>query len=229
MVGDETNDATSFATILFDLDGTLTDPKLGITGGVRHALARYGIVVDDLETLTPFIGPPLPQSFQRFYGFDEAQSRQAVWHYREYFSETGIFENTVYPGIAELLARLTAVGKRLAVATSKPTIYAERILRHFGLREYFAMVAGGDMEMTRLDKGLIIGDALAALGDISPTRAIMVGDREHDILGARHNGMAAVGVAYGYGSLDELRAAGPEYILATVAELRAVLTGEKAE
>lgn len=124
----------AYDPILFDLDGTLTDPKVGITRALRHALAHYQITVDDLDTLIPFIGPPLATSFARYYGFSPEQSRQAVAYYRDYFAEIGIFENSVYPGIPALLAQLQAQGKTLILATSKPTIYAERILHHFDLR-----------------------------------------------------------------------------------------------
>jgi phosphoglycolate phosphatase len=213
----------TYSTILFDLDGTLTDPKVGITRSIQHALARFSIEVDDLETLVPFIGPPLAGSFQRHYGFESAQARQAVEYYREYFAETGIFENVVYPDIPELLADLRTTGATLALATSKPTIYAEHILRHFDLRQYFALVAGSNLDGSMTDKAEIIRYVLAHLPDVSRDRAVMVGDREHDIIGARDNAIDALAVAYGFGSTDELRDAQPTAIVPSVARLRAIL------
>jgi phosphoglycolate phosphatase len=214
-----------YDVILFDLDGTLTDPKPGITKSVAYALARFGIEVDDLDTLTPFIGPPLPESFQRYYGFDAEKARRAVDHYREYFAATGLYENAVYPGIPELLERLVARGKRPFVATTKPTIYAERILAHFGLTRHFERILGSNLDLSRSDKAAIIADVLDALPGVARESVVMVGDREHDIIGARGNRVDAIGVLYGYGTANEIRAAGPTYLAGSVAELGALLLG----
>ena len=138
--------------ILFDLDGTLTNPKEGITKSVQYALRHYGIQVDDLDSLIPFIGPPLSESFRRFYGFEEQQSREAVLVYREYFTDRGWLENLEYPGVRGMLERLSAAGKHLMVATSKPEVFAMRILKHFNLDGYFEHVAGADLEETRVKK-----------------------------------------------------------------------------
>jgi phosphoglycolate phosphatase len=216
---------TQYQLILFDLDGTLTDPKPGITRSVAFALAHFGITVDDLDSLTPYIGPPLLESFERFHALDATQAREALGHYRAYFAETGLYENAVYPGIPELLSALLAARRTLVVATSKPAIYASRILAHFGLADYFAAVAGSDLAQSRAAKDLIIADALAGHAEIPSDAVVMVGDREHDIDGARENGITAIAVAYGYGSLDELTAAQPAALAHTVEELRALLLG----
>ena len=215
--------ARHYGFILFDLDGTLTDPKPGITRAVAHALARYGISVANLDTLTPFIGPPLHHSFMGYYGFDDAQAREAVSYYREYFAEIGLYENAVYPGIPDLLERLQASGRRLIVATSKPTVYARRILDHFQLAAYFTQVVGSELDLSRTDKAQIIADILAEYPSVAREAAVMVGDREHDIIGARAHDLDAIGVTYGYGSLAELRAAGASAIAESVAELADLL------
>ena len=152
-------------TVLFDLDGTLTDPRIGITGSVAYALAKFGISVDDPHrTLTPFIGPPLLESFEKYYGFSRDEARRALAYYREYFAPTGIFENTVYPGIPEALQELRAAGRRLCVATSKPEVYARRILEHFSLDSCFDAVCGATLDETRVRKADVIAYALETLG-----------------------------------------------------------------
>ncbi|HKV83704.1 MAG TPA: HAD family hydrolase [Ktedonobacterales bacterium] len=219
-------EAEIYTTILFDLDGTLTDPKPGITRSVQYALRRLGIREDDLERLTPFIGPPLVESFARYYGLDARTAQAALGYYREYFAETGIFENAVYPGIETLLARLRARGRTLAIATSKPAVYAERIAAHFGLAGSFSLIAGSELDGTRTAKGEVIAYALDALPAVARSACVMVGDRMHDIAGARENAIASVAVAYGYGSVEELRAAEPTHLVHTVAELERLLVGE---
>lgn len=213
--------------ILFDLDGTLTDPKEGITKSVQYALRRYGIEEEDLDRLIPFIGPPLRESFERFYGFGEQQAREAVLVYREYFTDRGWRENRVIPGIPRLLERLKDQGFRLFVATSKPEVFARRILEHFGLTGFFEGIAGADLEESRCRKGDVIRyllerEGLGGEGDAARA-CVMVGDREHDVLGARENGMDCVGVLFGYGSREELEAAGARAVAATVEELEHIL------
>jgi phosphoglycolate phosphatase len=215
---------TPIQVVLFDLDGTLTDPKSGITRSVSYALEHMGVAVPDLNALTRFIGPPLHHSFARYYGFDDAQAREAVAYYREYFAETGLYENAVYSGIPEMLAQLRERRQRLVIATSKPTVYARQILEHFQLDTYFEQVVGSDLDLTRSDKAQIIAEALGALPGVEREAVVMVGDREHDILGARANGIAAIGVTYGYGSLAELRDAGASAIAASVDELATLLS-----
>jgi len=205
--------------ILFDLDGTLTDPKIGITKSVQFALRAFGIHADDPDTLRPFIGPPLSESFQKFYGFDEAGAQDAIRKYREYFSVTGIYENSLYNGIPKLLDALRQQGKTLILATSKPTVYAQQILEHFGLAHYFSFVSGSELDGTRVKKAEVITHALANCGIKNIAAAVMVGDREHDVLGAKATGLASIGVLYGYGDRDELQQAGADVLVQTVAEL----------
>lgn len=213
-----------YDTILFDLDGTLTDPKLGITKCVQYALAKKGIQEDDLDKLIPFIGPPLLWSFKEFYGLSELDAKEAIEFYRERFVEVGMYENGVYPGIEALLRKLKQQGKKLLVATSKPTVYSVTILEHFGLNGYFDAIVGSNLDGTRIEKEDVIEFALSELGGVIRDKLIMVGDRKHDIIGARKNGLKVIAVAYGYGSLDELQRAEPDYIASSVKELEELLT-----
>ena len=210
-------------TILFDLDGTLTDPKTGITKSVRYALHSFGIEVQNLDELTKFIGPPLKDSFEKYYGFSASDTEKAIAKYREYFSDRGIFENEVYAGIPEMLKALQHKGATLVVATSKPAVYARRILEYFALAGFFSFVAGSELDGTRNAKREVISYALEKLGISDGADVIMVGDREHDIIGANENGIASVGVAYGYGSREELSNAGAVYMVESVAELTQLL------
>lgn len=194
--------------VLFDLDGTLTDPMEGITKSVQLALRRQGIEVTDRRTLCPFIGPPLFESFQKFYGMDDGQAARAVEDYRSYFAETGIFENRVYPGVPALLRELREAGTFTAVATLKPAVFARRIAAHFGLLPFLDRIAGSELDGRHTTKGDIIRQALEELPDAARRDAVMVGDRENDITGARENGLRGVGVLFGYGSREELAAAG---------------------
>ena len=209
--------------VLFDLDGTLTDPKLGITRSIQHALRKRGLPVPDADALSPCIGPPLEQSFRERFGLSPDDARSAVADYREYFEPHGMYENAVYPGIQELLAGLRAGGVRLAVATSKPTVYAERILAHFALAEHFEHVVGSFLDGRRSDKAELVADALALLDGVPRERAVLVGDRRHDLVGARANGIAAIAVGYGYGAREELLGAGAERVAESVAALGRLL------
>ena len=214
--------------ILFDLDGTLTDPKEGITKSVQYALDHYGIHVEDLNSLIPFIGPPLMDSFEEFYGFSPRQAREGVQVYREYFTDRGWRENEVFPGIPQMLGKLKAAGKKLYVATSKPEVFALRILDHFGLTEYFDGVGGADLEETRTKKADVIRyllerENIPSAEGKERTRILMVGDREHDVLGAAQAGLDCVGVLYGYGSRQELEESGAWAIAESVEELTELL------
>lgn len=203
--------------ILFDLDGTLTDPMMGITKSVRYALNYYGISVNDLNDLLPFIGPPLRDSFREFYGFDANKANEAVIKYREYFATKGIFDNKVYKGIPECLQTLKDAGKILLIATSKPEKFAKQITEYFDLAKYFDFVGGSEFN-GREKKADVINYVLTE-NQINVDDAIMVGDRKHDIIGAHDNDIPCVGVLYGYGSLDELSANHADYIVETVASL----------
>lgn len=213
----------SYDTLLFDLDGTLTDPKPGITRSVQYALRRLGIASDDLERLTPFIGPPLAESFRRYYNLPDAEVERAIAYYREYFGKSGMYENAVYPGIPVLLDALMEQGRTLVVATSKPITYAERILAHFDLARFFTVIAGSELDGTRTAKAEVVEYALAALPWMDRAGCVMIGDREHDVLGARTAGIASIAVGYGYGTRQELEAARPTYLARTVAELATLL------
>lgn len=205
--------------VLFDLDGTLTDPGLGITNSVMYALRKFGINVSDRSQLYPFIGPPLRDSFRVYYGFSDEQCERAVRYYREYFKKSGMFENEVYDGICELLTRLKASGRTLVVATSKPEVFALEILRHFDLYKYFDFVAGATLNDVRNQKADIIKYALETLNITEKKSAIMIGDRKHDIIGAKETGLDSIGVLYGYGTYDELKNAGATYIADTPADI----------
>lgn len=209
--------------LLFDLDGTLTDPKEGITKSVSYALKSFGIEVKDLDTLCPFIGPPLRDSFMEFYGLDEVQTVRAKLKYREYFSGRGLFENRVYDGIEELLKHLKSRGKKLYVASSKPEKFVREILVHFHLDSYFTFMGGSDFEETRPDKADVIRYVLRENGIPDLSGAVMIGDRKHDILGAREVGLLSVGVLYGFGGREELLQAGADHIAKTVGELKELL------
>lgn len=205
--------------ILMDLDGTITDPKVGITKSVQYALRSFNIDVDDLDTLCRFIGPPLKNSFMDFYGFTEEQAEKAIVKYREYFTDIGIFENEVYPGMEELLTALREAGKTLIIATSKPEVFARRIIEHFGLKDYFDDVCGATMDQSRSTKEDVIRYAMEKNRITNHKEAVMVGDRKHDIEGAQAVGIVSVGVLFGYGSREEHEKAGADRIAATLEEL----------
>lgn len=211
--------------ILFDLDGTLTDPKVGITRSVAYALSTFGITVEDTDSLTPFIGPPLHESFMKYYGFDAEQAWEAVLRYRVYFDKTGIFENRLYEGVPEMLSALQQAGKTLLLATSKPLVSANIILEHFNIAQYFTAVSGSELDGRRIHKEEVIRYAfeLCQADEQARRQAVMVGDRMHDVVGARKVGIPCIGVLYGYGSREELKQAGAECIVETVNDLRNLL------
>ena len=209
----------NYQYILFDLDGTLTDPKLGITKSVAYALKSYGIQVDDLDSLLKFIGPPLQESFVKYYGFSEEQGAEAVEKYREYFKPYGIYENKVYDGVENMLTELVKCGKKVILATSKPTVFANVILEYFHLDKYFTCAVGSELDGSRVKKGEVITEALRRAGVTDKSLAVMIGDREHDILGAKENGIDSIGVLYGYGDRAEHEAAGAGMIVESVEEL----------
>jgi phosphoglycolate phosphatase len=208
-----------YDTVLFDLDGTLTDPGEGITNSVAYALSKYGIEVRDRSELYKFIGPPLRDSFMKYYGFPEDKALQAIEYYREYFRDRGIFENRVYEGVEDMLRQLHAKGKRLVLATSKPEEFALRILEHFDLKKYFTVVAGASMDSSRSKKGDVIAYAISLCESFDKYTAVMVGDREHDVIGAKENSLRCIGVFYGYGSEVELKNSGADYIVATPSDI----------
>ena len=193
-----------YEIILFDLDGTLSDPKVGITTSVQYGLRKMGIDEEDLQKLECFIGPPLQVSFTEYYGFDERQCKQAIEFYRERFTKTGMYENELYDGIKWLLERLRVEGKKLVIATSKPTVFAVAILKYFKIEGYFDLVVGSQLDGTRSAKAEIIQYILEQYIDYNKETFIMIGDRKHDIIGANLNDIDSIGVTYGFGSSEEL-------------------------
>lgn len=213
-----------YHTILFDLDGTLTDPKEGITKSVAYALQHFGIQVENLDSLTCYIGPPLAVSFPEYHGISEEDTPTAVAKYRERFSDVGWAENLVYDGIEQMLDALKQAGKKLLVATSKPEVFAVRILEHFGLNGYFDLICGAPMHAPKgHGKADVIRDALERAGISELSAAIMVGDRLHDVEGAHKIGLPCIGVLYGYGDREEMEACRADYIAEDVEALRAML------
>ena len=216
-----------YKNLMFDLDGTLTDPAVGITNSIAYALRKMDIPVPSFEVLCRHIGPPLAKSLCEHYDLSEAEGLHALELYREYFGDRGIFENEVYSGIPELLSEMKAQGRRIYMATSKPEPYAIRIAEHFGFAKYFDRIAGSTMTEDRVKKADVIA-YLAELEGFDPAvDTLMIGDREHDVLGAKEHGAPCAAVLYGYGSRDELEGAGAEYIVKTVGELRELLIADK--
>ena len=211
--------------ILFDLDGTLTDPAVGITTSVAYALKKFGIEVDDISSLNHFIGPPLLDSFMEHYGFSEEKARTAIDYYRERFRIKGLYENVVYDGVENMLEAMKKSGREIILATSKPEPFAKEILRHFGLDKYFLFIAGSNFDGTRTAKAEVIEYALESVGVTDKSAAVMVGDRKHDIIGAQKTGLDSIGVLFGYGSREELEAAGATYIAETVDDITKLITG----
>ena len=204
-----------YSYILFDLDGTLTDPGLGITNSVIYSLNKLGIDETDRQKLYKFIGPPLVDSYIKYYGFDKDTADKAVDIYREYFMVKGLYENEVYTGIVDMLDNLRALGVKMLIATSKPEIFAIEILKFFNLYNKFDFVAGATLDGKRMKKADVIKYACESFGINDYSKCLMVGDREHDILGARENGIKCCGVTYGYGDYYELETAGADYIVDT--------------
>ncbi|MDO4459286.1 MAG: HAD family hydrolase [Clostridia bacterium] len=210
--------------ILFDLDGTLTDPGVGITNSVAYALHHYGIENTDRTELYKFIGPPLKDSFMEFYGFPEDKAYEAIDVYREYFRSKGIYENELYDGIADMLTKIKESDRKIALATSKPQEFAEIIIDYFNLREYFDFIAGATMdEQTRIRKSQVIEWVLENMEIEDKAEVLMVGDRMHDIEGAKENSLSSCGVLYGYGDREELEAAGADYIVSSPQEILTVI------
>jgi len=213
-----------YDTVLFDLDGTLTDPGEGITNSVAYALNKYGIDVEDKRELYKFIGPPLCDSFADFYGFSEEKAREAIEVYREYYRDKGINECTLYKGIDELLFALKNAGFKIALATSKPELFAHSVLQNHNIDKYFDFIGGATMdEKTRSTKEQVIEYVLASINARDTSKIIMIGDRCFDINGAKAFNLDSIGVTFGYGSYEELRNAGATYIVNSAKEIENLL------
>ncbi len=209
--------------ILFDLDGTVTNSMEGITKSVQYALRKYGIEVSDLNELRKFIGPPLKDSFMEFYNFTEEDAEKGITYYREYFTDKGIFENYPYEGIDKLLDSLKSAGKKIILATSKPEVFSKRILDHFDLTKYFDYIAGSTLDGSRSSKGDVIRYALKESNITDLDSTIMIGDRLHDIEGAKACKIESIGVLYGFGDRKELTDAGADFIVNDINELEKLL------
>ena len=209
-----------YHTILFDLDGTLTDSAAGITNAVAYALKKWDIEEKDIGVLRKFVGPPLTASFAKYYGYSRALRHEAVGYYREYYGTKGIYENRVYDGIEELLIWIRETGRRAILATAKPEPAAVHVMEYFHLDPYFDVIAGASMDYSRVEKSDVIRYALERAGIRDLSGVVMVGDRENDIQGGRENGLDTIGVLYGYGSREELVEAGAMQIAQTVEDLR---------
>jgi len=205
--------------VFLDLDGTLTDPSLGIINATIQALEYFGIHESDREKLGDFIGPPLYVSFAKHYGFSREQSQKAIEVFQDYYAPKGLYENTPYPGMRELLARWQSEGRKLVLATSKPEIFAMQILERFGMASSFTFIAGGDPCETRVHKSDVISYALKKLGITRDISAVMVGDTKYDVLGAAEFGFPTVGVLYGFGKREDLVEAGVSWLVSSVDEL----------
>lgn len=214
-----------FDVVLFDLDGTLTDPKQGITSCVQYALANIGIDEPDLDNLEDFIGPPLKEHFMERYSLDETTAKVCVDKYRERYNPIGVYENKMYEGIDKVLETLKERGIKLAVASSKPAMLVNVVLEHFGLMKYFDVVAGSELDGTRTRKSDVIRYAFELLDEkgLSHERPIMVGDRKHDVIGAGETGIPCMAVAYGYGSMEELTAEHPDFIAKKVSDIADII------
>jgi len=209
--------------ILFDLDGTLTDSSPGIINSLTYAFEKLDFKIKSREELRVFIGPPLIDMMMEQYGFSHEKATLGLKYYREYFRDKGIFENSVYDGIPEMLSELQTRGYKLLLATSKPEEFAKRIMEHFDLSKYFYFIGGSDMGETRSSKSAVIEYVLKNLGITESEKCIMVGDREHDVIGAGKYGIKTIGVLFGYGSREELEKSGASYIVESVEELGDVL------
>lgn len=209
----------SYKHILFDLDGTLTDPAEGITKCIAYALESKGIQTADLNSLKALIGPPLKDSFMHTFGFEEKEAITCVDKYRERFSTVGLYENILFDRVPELLEQLKSRDYHIYLATSKPEIFAKKILSHFAIDQYFDFAGGSALDDSRPTKTSVIQYVMENTGLTDPQNCIMIGDRKHDLIGARETGMDAIGVLYGYGSRTELEQESPAYLLHSVADL----------
>lgn len=212
-----------YKQLFFDLDGTLTDPSEGITKSIAYALDYFGISVPDINDLLPWIGPPIKQSLMDIYDFDESKADLGVEKYRERFTDIGIYENRIFDGIPDLLAAAKAKGYKIYLATSKPTVFAERILVHFNIDHFFDFVGGSALDDSRPTKAHVIRHVIEEAGVLDMNNALMIGDRKYDILGAEAFQMDSLGVLYGFGAREELESHGATFVVDSVSELSTFL------
>lgn len=212
----------AYQIIFFDLDGTIVDPKDGITNAVQYALEKFGII-EDQENLIKFIGPPLKYSFQQYYNFNEEQALQAIEYYRKKFIPEGLQKSIVYNGIEKLLDKLQKSGIQLYIVSSKPSFASKQIITYHGLNKYFKDIVGVDKKFIDVDKSTRIKEALLLEPKKPKNTIVMIGDREHDIIGAQANGIDSIGVLYGYGTEDEINNIKPTYIAKNIEDLEKLL------
>lgn len=216
-----------YQNLLFDLDGTLTNSAEGITKCVQYALKHMGIDEPDLTKLYKFIGPPLRASFQTYYSMSAEQAEAATAKYRERFHNIGMYENEVYPGIPELVQALHKQNITLGMATGKPQIYAVPIAERYGLAPYFQAMVGSSLDGSLDNKSLVVAEALRQLNvttEAQKQQTLMIGDRQDDVVAAHANNIPCIGIGYGFGSYEELTAAGADYYAATITDLQKLLT-----
>lgn len=212
-----------YNTVLFDLDGTISDSGEGITNSVKYSLKKFGIIETDYEKLKKFVGPPLYASYEKYYGFSHEEAIKAVEYYREYYNAGGIFELRIYDGVIDILKYLKKSGKKIILATSKPEIYAEKIAKKFGFYELFDNISGALLDGSRIEKDDIIRYALERVGESDISKCIMIGDRSYDVLGAKAFNMDSIGVTWGYGDRAELETAGATYIVDKAEEIKEII------
>ncbi|MDR2343689.1 MAG: HAD hydrolase-like protein [Spirochaetaceae bacterium] len=212
-----------YSSILFDLDGTLTDSYPGIKNSIKYSLQKFDISEEDDEKLKAFVGAPLEKSFMKYYGFDKGTARKAVEHYREYFQEKGMYENRLYDGTEELLRALNGKNAVCIIATSKSVIFARKILEHFRINVHFRHIAGSGPDGASVEKEGVIRLVIEKYG-LNRRKTIMIGDRKYDISGANKNGIDSIAVLYGYGSREELEKASPKYLCGSVTDISKILT-----
>jgi len=213
----------NYNTILFDLDGTISDSKLGITKSFQYALSSFGIRITDLEELTVVVGPPLSESFSTHFGFGKEKASKAIEKFREYYSTKGCTEHRIYDGMTELLSSLGEAGKDLVIATSKPTLFANMALNNYGISSLFSFVAGSNLDNTRTTKIEVLEYALESIKNSQKETMVMIGDRKEDIIAANHVGVDSIGILYGYGSEEEVLEYNPTHTASSVDELGKIL------
>jgi len=209
--------------VAFDLDGTLTDPEGGLTSGFAYALTKMGIEYGDKKNLRRFIGPPLKAEFRRVYSLTDEEAEECVRLFREYFSVYGWWDNKLYRGVPEMLSSLKTSGKKLLLATSKPEVFAKKILRLFDIEKYFDFIGAATLDHTRVEKSEVLDYSLKSIGAEDRGACILVGDRVYDAEGAVACGIDSIGVLYGHGSEEEIRASGFTYIASTVSDISKIL------
>lgn len=216
-----------YSTVLLDLDGTVADSARGVINSVIYSLEKCGVTPPERESLYRFIGPPLHDSFADMFGFSPSECDRAVEYYREYYRDRGIYEVSVYEGIVELIESLREKGKLIMLATSKPEPFAERILAHVGIDKLFDVIAGATFDGTRSVKEDVLRYALERGGVFPSRECVLIGDTKYDIIGARAVGIDSIGVLHGYGSREEMEAAGATYIVDTARDVMALFEREE--